>query len=40
MNLTDKQAARAANVISLLLNFRRLIEHQELQPVSIVLWEL
>lgn len=34
MNLTDKQAARAANVISLLLNFRRLIEHQELQPVS------
>ncbi|XP_037713136.1 carnitine O-palmitoyltransferase 1, liver isoform isoform X1 [Drosophila subpulchrella] len=35
MNLTDKQAARAANVISLLLNFRRLIEHQELQPIMV-----
>ncbi|XP_032591360.1 carnitine O-palmitoyltransferase 1, liver isoform isoform X1 [Drosophila grimshawi] len=35
MNLTSIQSARAANVISLLLNFRRLIEHQELQPIMV-----
>ncbi|XP_023170775.1 carnitine O-palmitoyltransferase 1, liver isoform isoform X2 [Drosophila hydei] len=35
MNLTNVQSARAANVISLLLNFRRLIEHQELQPIMV-----
>ncbi|XP_017959291.1 carnitine O-palmitoyltransferase 1, liver isoform isoform X1 [Drosophila navojoa] len=35
MNLTNNQAARAANVISLLLNFRRLIERQELQPIMV-----
>ncbi|XP_017865145.1 PREDICTED: carnitine O-palmitoyltransferase 1, liver isoform isoform X1 [Drosophila arizonae] len=35
MNLTNSQSARAANVISLLLNFRRLIERQELQPIMV-----
>ena len=34
MELTNNQAARAANVIYLLLCFRRAIERQELQPVS------
>lgn len=34
MNLTQNQAARAANVIYLLLCFRRSIERQEMQPVS------
>lgn len=34
MELTKNQAARAANVIYLLLCFRRSIERQELQPVS------
>lgn len=31
---TESQAARAAMVINLLLQFRRLIERQELQPVN------
>ncbi|XP_055916063.1 carnitine O-palmitoyltransferase 1, muscle isoform isoform X2 [Eupeodes corollae] len=35
MHLTSKQAARAANVVHLLLSFRRLIERQELQPIMI-----
>ncbi|XP_037946654.1 carnitine O-palmitoyltransferase 1, liver isoform isoform X2 [Teleopsis dalmanni] len=35
MNLTNNQAARAANVVSLLLGFRRSIERQELQPIMI-----
>lgn len=34
MELTKNQAARAANVVHLLLGFRRLIERQELEPVS------
>lgn len=32
---TDKQAARAAMIIHLLLYFRRLVERQELQPVTV-----
>lgn len=32
---TDKQAARAAMIIHLLLCFRRLVERQELQPVTV-----
>ncbi|KAL9914661.1 carnitine O-palmitoyltransferase whd isoform 2-T5 [Glossina fuscipes fuscipes] len=35
MNLTQNQAARAANVIYLLLCFRRSIERQEMQPILI-----
>ncbi|XP_075167500.1 carnitine O-palmitoyltransferase whd isoform X1 [Haematobia irritans] len=35
MDLTHNQAARAANVIYLLLSFRRLIERQELQPIMV-----
>ncbi|XP_014093291.2 carnitine O-palmitoyltransferase 1, liver isoform isoform X2 [Bactrocera oleae] len=35
MNLTNNQAARAANVVYLLLGFRRLIERQELQPIMV-----
>uniref|UniRef100_A0A1A9WJ04 carnitine O-palmitoyltransferase n=1 Tax=Glossina brevipalpis TaxID=37001 RepID=A0A1A9WJ04_9MUSC len=35
MNLTESQAARAANVIYLLLCFRRTIERQEMQPILI-----
>lgn len=35
MNFTNKQAARAANIVHHLLSFRRLIERQELQPIMI-----
>lgn len=34
LNNTDVQSARAATVVNLLLVFRRLVERQELQPVS------
>lgn len=37
LNTTDNQSARAAMIISLLLQFRRLIERQELQPVKKML---
>lgn len=33
---TNKQSARAASVINLLLSFRRLVERQELEPVSLI----
>lgn len=36
MHLTHNQAARAANVIYLLLCFRRLVERQELEPVRYI----
>lgn len=35
MHFTNNQAARAANIIYLLLQFRRSIERQELQPIMI-----
>uniref|UniRef100_A0A1I8NSM7 carnitine O-palmitoyltransferase n=1 Tax=Stomoxys calcitrans TaxID=35570 RepID=A0A1I8NSM7_STOCA len=35
MDLSHNQAARAANVVYLLLGFRRLIERQELQPIMV-----
>lgn len=34
LNNTDVQSARAATVVNLLLVFRRLVERQELEPVS------
>lgn len=34
MHVTRNQAARAASVIHILLQFRRLVERQELEPVS------
>lgn len=34
MNQTNVQAARAANITHLLLTFRRMVERQELEPVS------
>jgi carnitine O-palmitoyltransferase 1, liver isoform len=33
---TTNQAARAASVVNLLLNFRRSVERQELEPVSVL----
>lgn len=38
LNNTTVQTARAATVVNLLLVFRRLVERQELQPVSLFLF--